>query len=167
MSYGWGGDISVGDDDEDDLMDILGAVELGDDYELGAKRKRKPKGTFTKIAPDRLDQLPLPITTNGLPTPIAAGATVQIRLTPQVPFKPKRISTPTAGLLITDVLVGNASQYVSSGAIPTECFSPVATYVQLKGDTAVPGVDIIVVVNNPTVAEVDFSGMIVGPVAQR
>jgi len=145
-------------------MDILGAV---DSYSLGATPK-KQKGTFVKVAPDRLDMLPLPIVTNGLPTAIAAGATVQIRLQPQVPFKPKRISTPgAAGLLITDVLVGNASQYVAAGAIPVECFSPTATYVQLKGDTAVPGVDIIVVVNNPTGGSLTFSGMIVGPVAQR
>lgn len=163
MSYGYGGQIMVGDDGDDgDLTDILGAVS----YELGAPRK--PKGQFTKIAPDRLDYLPLPIVTNGAATSIGAGLTVQIRLQPQVPFKPKRLSTPgAAGLFIADILVGNASQFVASGEIPVECFSPTATYVNLKGDTAVPGVDIIVVVRNPTAGALVFSGMILGPVAQR
>lgn len=161
MSYGWGGQISVGDEGED-LTDILGAV----DYELGAPKR--PKGTFSKIAPDRLDYLPLPIVTNGVATSIGAGATVQIRLQPQVPFKPKRLSTPgAAGLFIVDILVGNASQFVASGEIPVECFGPTATYVNLKGDTAVPGVDIIVTVRNPTAGALVFSGMILGPVAQR
>ena len=194
--YGYGAEIDeVGADETDGLDDILGAMddddyelgdyELGDEYELGAKRRvvrprrvvrraaparrrvpRPTRGVLRPIQPMRLHDLPLPI----LRTTIPAGETELVQLQPQLPFKPYRLSIPSVisgGLTIEDVKVGNASQFVAAGSIPVECFDTDATMVSLKGDTAVPGVDIIITVSNETDTDKVFAGMIIGDVAQR
>jgi len=45
-------------------------------------------------------------------------------------------------------------------------FAPDAVAVQLKGDTAVPGVSVQITVSNPTAGAIIFSGAIIGDVAQ-
>lgn len=180
--------------DEDDEYGVGDEYALGDDYalgdeqELGARRRRRrpsrsrsrpsrsrsayaarpttrpTRGVFRPVQPKRLSDLPLPIN----PEVVPAGGDRLFALQPQLPFKPYRLSIPSVisgGLFIEDVKVGNASQFVAAGAIPVECFDTDATNVSLKGDTAVPGVDIIITVSNPTGEDKFFTGMIVGDVA--
>ena len=116
------------------------------------------------MEPKRLSDLPLPIN----PEVVLSKDDRLFILQPQLPFKPYRLSIPSVisgGLFIEDVKVGNASQFVAAGAIPVECFDTDATMVSLKGDTAVPGVDIIITVSNPTDEDRTFTGMIIGDVA--
>lgn len=191
--YGYGPQIEeVGADKDDDLDDILGAMEivdedseLGEDVELGAGRvharrryprysrqvvRRRPqprpvRKVLRTVQPTRLHDLPLPIERTLIP----AGEHRVIQLQPQLPFKPYRLSIPSiisGQLLIDDVKVGNASQFVASGQIPVECFDTDATNIRLKGDTANPGVDIILIVSNMTTDDRWLVGMIVGDVAQ-
>lgn len=189
--YGYGAQIEEVGAEDDELDDILGAMEIvddaGDDAELGVRRARRayrarhsyPRGSLyppvrrgpirkviRNVMPSRLHDLPLPVT----PSLVPANGSMTIRLQPQLPFKPYRLSIPSsisAQLLITDVLVGNASQFVAAGEIPVECFDTDATMVRLKGDTAVPGVDILLMVANKTAEDRWLAGMIVGDVAQR
>jgi hypothetical protein len=99
-------------------------------------------------------------------TSVPAGGQVIITLTPQLPFKPIRLSTPAVGLYIQDIQVGTSSQFAGPGAIPTACFAPAAADSCLKGDTAVPGVVIQLTVTNPTIAAINMDGMLLGDVAQ-
>ena len=99
-------------------------------------------------------------------TSIAAGATAIISANPQLPFRVDRLVTPSTGLLIENLAVGTVSQFVAAGAVPTEVFAPDAFDVQLKGDTAVPGVSVQITVSNPTAGALTFSGAIIGTVAQ-
>ena len=141
----------------DDLEDILGAMD-DDEYELSGRAQKK----LRIRRPNRLANLPLPIDA----TVVAAGESATIRLRPQQIFKPYRISTTSTNFSITDVRVGNSSQFVSAGGIPSECFAPNATMVALKGETAVPGMEIIVIVENLDAANPQtFRGMIIGDVA--
>lgn len=156
----------------DDLGELEGEVGgygeeiVGGEWALGARRRgrRRPgRNAFVrKVRNKQLRRYPLGL---GV-TNILAGATVIVRVNPQLPFMIERITTPTLGLTIDNVQVGTVSQFVAAGAVPTETFAPNAVAVQLKGDTAVPGVDIAVTVTNPTAGAVNFSGAIIGLVAQ-
>lgn len=161
-------------DDDSDLEELEGDVgyyaELSGYGEniVGARRRgrgRRPRaGRQAFIEPVRNTELrryPLGL---GI-TNIGAAATVIIRANPQLPFKLERISTPTLAMTIDNIQVGTVSQFVAAGGVPTETFGPNAVAVQLKGDTAVPGVDIAVTVTNPGIAA-DFTGAIIGLVAQ-
>ena len=170
-------------DEEYDIDDILGAMGYDDSdldelegdvgYDMsphalsgyGAEIVGAAPGRQAAIKPvanKSLRRYPLGL---GI-TNIGAGATVIIRANPQLPFKIERITTPTVGMTIDNIQVGTVSQFVAAGAVPTEVFAANAVAVQLKGDTAVPGVDIAVTVTNPGAAAANFSGALIGLVAQ-
>ena len=159
--------------DDDDLAELEG--EVGD-YELsgygeeivGARRGRgrrmAPPGRrarIRRVANTSLRRYPLGLGITSVP----AAGTVIIRANPQLPFKLERVSTPTLAMTIDNVQVGTVSQFVAAGGVPTETFGPNAVGIQLKGDTAVPGVDVAVTVTNPGVLA-NFTGAIIGLVAQ-
>lgn len=123
--------------------DILGAVQ---------------RGQFKKTAPSRLQRLALGI---GV-TSVAATSSAVVTVTPQVPFKLERFVSQSTGLTINDVKVGTNSQFVGAGSIPVEIFARDAIGVGLKGDTAVPGVDIALYVSNPTGGALSLSGAYLG-----
>lgn len=99
-------------------------------------------------------------------TTIGIGATAIISANPQLPFQVQRLVTPSTGLLIDALAVGTVSQFVAAGSVPVEIFAPDAVDVDLKGDTAVPGVSIQITVSNPTAGALVFKGAIIGSVAQ-
>ena len=100
-------------------------------------------------------------------TSVAAAATLTISVNPQLPFKIERLLIPgSAGLLITDLKVGTVSQFVAPGSIPVEVFAADSIGVFLKGDTAVPGVNIDLTVNNPTGGAIVLSGAYIGVALQ-
>lgn len=159
--YGYGAEIEVGaDEDDDDLDDILSGM----DDEVGRRRRRRrPKGRLVPIKPSRLSNLPLGLGS----TTLTANQSTTVTLTPQLPFKPYRLVTTSTGVRIDDIKVGNASQFVASGSIPAEVFAPDAVGTRLKGDTAVPGVDIILSITDTSGAGNTFEGVLIGDVAQR
>jgi len=175
---GYGADI-VGDDWDDNLGDEYDA-DL--DQFLGAAPARRPrrpmKGAnlakvvaairaakapgIQRVQNRQLRRYPLGLGA----TSIGAGATAIISANPQLPFRVNRLITPSLGLLIDNLQVGTVSQFVAAGSVPTEVFAPNAFDVELKGDTAVPGVLVQITISNPTAGALVFSGAIIGTVAQ-
>lgn len=139
--------LSGSDDDSSELSgyggDILGAVR---------------KGRFQRTKPKRLQRLALGIGT----TSVAATSSSVVTVTPQVPFKLERFVSDVAALQVNDIKVGTVSQFVGAGSIPIEIFAHDAVGVGLKGDTAVPGVDIALYVSNAGGAPVTLSGAYLG-----
>ena len=121
---------------------------------LGAVRK----GKFQKTAPNRLQRLALGIGT----TSVGATSSAVVTVTPQVPFKLERFISQTLSLAVNDIKVGTVSQFVGAGSIPVEVFARDAIGVGLKGDTAVPGVDIALYVSNSTAGAISLSGAYLG-----
>lgn len=140
--------------DTEIVGDALDQILSGAEDEVGAARKAKIKQT----RPTTLKRLPLGIGS----TSIAAGNAAVITVTPQIPFKLERFISQSTGLLITDIKVGTNSQFVGSGSVPIEIFGRDAQGIDLKGDTAVPGVDIALMVSNPTAGALTCSGAYLG-----
>lgn len=123
--------------------DILGAVQ---------------RGKVQNRNPTRLQRLALGL---GI-TSLTAASSAVITVTPQVPFKLERLVSQSTGITINDVKVGTNSQFVGAGSIPVEIFARDAVGVGLKGDTAVPGVDIALYASNPTAGTLTLSGAYLG-----
>lgn len=152
------------DDDVDEILEALSGDDEDDmDAYLGAvPRPLRPKAVMRRVRPRSFRKYPLGL---GV-TNVGAGATAVITVNPQLPFKLIRLSTAAAGFLIENIQIGTVSQFVAAGAVPSEIFAPDATGVELKGDTAVPGVAIQITVTNNTAGALDFTGAFLGLVAQ-
>lgn len=143
-----------GDYDED-MDDLLGGY--GEEI-VGGRGKR-----LRRVRNQQLRRYPLGLGA----TSIAAAATAIITANPQLPFRVNRlVIAGGVGLLIDNLQVGTVSQFVAAGSMPVEVFAPDAVAVQLKGDTAVPGVNVQITVSNPTGGPIVFAGAIIGLVAQ-
>lgn len=159
MSQGYDliGDTEIVGDAVDELLRGAGDDNMisgyGDDI-VGATQRAR----VVQRKPNRLQRLPLGIGITAILTVSSAIVTV----TPQVPFKLERFISPSAGLTINDIKVGTNSQFVGAGSIPVEVFARDAIGVGLKGDTAVPGVDIALYASNPTGATVSLTGAYLG-----
>lgn len=116
------------------------------------------RATVRQTKATRLQRLALGI---GL-TSVAATSSSVITVTPQVPFKLERFISQVSGLSVNDIKVGIASQLVGAGSIPIEIFARDAVGVGLKGDTAVPGVDIALYLSNPSAGAIVASGAYLG-----
>lgn len=164
----------VGADEMDALLsglkDFVGAVE----HKRGRHRhQRYPQRQAYQQPPpsgkmvQRVDNHSLRRYPLGLgATVIGPGASAIISANPQLPFRVSRLVTPSVGLLIDNLAVGTVSQFVAAGSVPVEVFAPNAFDVELRGDTAVPGVSVQITISNPTLAPLTFSGAIIGTVAQ-
>lgn len=141
--------------DADLVGDALDQVLSGaDDGYVGAARRAQVRQT----SPTKLKRLPLGIGS----TSVAANNAAVITVTPQLPFKLERFMSQSTGLLITDIKVGTNSQLVGSGSIPIEIFARDTQGMELKGDTAVPGVDIALMVSNGTAGALTCAGAYIG-----
>lgn len=141
------GDYDVGDDIiGDDDLDAL----LGDDMEIGARRRRAParrqapqrqmqtrSGTVLRqTQPSKSREYVLGFDTVST---VAAASTANATAQPQVIFRPERLVVSgaiAASFLINDFKVGKNSQFAASGAVPADAFGPNAFGVRLKCDTA-------------------------------
>jgi hypothetical protein len=155
MPYDIIGDSNLIGDAVDELLKGAGDDMSGYGSEIiGAAQRAQVRNT----KPTRLQRLPLGI---GV-TSIAATSSAVITVTPQVPFKLERFISQSTGLTVNDVKVGTNSQFVGAGSIPVEIFARDAIGVGLKGDTAVPGVDIALYVSNPSGGALSCSGAYLG-----
>lgn len=148
MSYDIVGDTEIVGDAVDELLSGYGE-EI-----VGAPQRAK----VVQRGATRLQRLALGI---GVTT-VAANSSAVITVTPQVPFKLERFISQSVTLSIQDIKVGTNSQFVGAGSIPIEIFGRDAIGVGLKGDTAVPGVDIALYVSNGTAGALTASGAYLG-----
>lgn len=148
MSYDLVGDTEIVGDAVDELLSGYGE-EI-----VGAPQRAK----VVQRNASRLQRLALGI---GV-TSVAANSSAVITVTPQVPFKLERFISQSVTLSIQDIKVGTNSQFVGAGSIPIEIFGRDAIGVGLKGDTAVPGVDIALYVSNGTAGALTASGAYLG-----
>jgi hypothetical protein len=154
MAYDIIGDSNlIGDAVDELLKGADGMAGYGSEI-LGAVQR----GQVRQTAPTRLQRLVLGI---GV-TAVAATSSAVVTVTPQVPFKIERFVTQSTGLTINDVKVGTNSQFVGAGSIPVEIFARDAVGVGLRGDTAVPGVDIALYVSNASGGSLNLAGAYLG-----
>lgn len=177
MAYGDSVDVSGWDEIEGDVL--LGDVLLGDDDEaeiMGAIAKANPnlqkalaarraaKGTLVKqMQPRKGRRLPLGLDSGAVL--IAAGAQVNVIVTPQKPFRVESLivdPTSAPSFQVLNVAVGTDSQFVTAAPIIASVFVPNSMNVGLKGDTCQMGMSITVSVLNVSLAAARFWGALVG-----
>lgn len=155
----------VGDDVVDDIIEaISGSNEL-----VGARRKkrRRPRQRLSKAVMRKLKATQFRRYPLGLGvTNLLAGASAVLTVTPQLPYKLMRISTPSTNITIDNIQIGTVSQFVAAGGVPSECMAPNAINAELKGDTCVPGVQIQITVTDVSGAANTFRACLWGLVAQ-
>jgi hypothetical protein len=97
---------------------------------------------------------------------ILTGATREIQLNPQRPFRPEKFrasSTHTAPFfVITAYSIGQDNQFVGPGSIPVDLFSEVALYSQIEAYTANLGSLITLTVQNIDANTRDFRAAFFG-----
>lgn len=171
----------VAGDDVDDLLagyDIIGArrrapargVPMGRGRGVPVRRAvvaQSPvprHGTLLKDQePSKDGQLLLPMSSSGT---IAAATAATITARPQVKaFRPQRIvvgNSIAAFFTISDIKVGNKSQFVQAGTIPAEAFVQGAFGVAMRQDTVQTAQDYVFQVNNIDVAARSFLCVVFG-----
>ncbi len=101
---------------------------------------------------------------------VAKSGAQDVATRPQVIFRPSRLVIPAAvgaNFSITDLRIGQRSQFVSATQLPSAIFSEVAVGVALTLDTAAVGNDITLsVVNTDAAATHDFSAALIGTCSQ-
>lgn len=155
-SYDIVGDVDLVGDAVDELLrgpDDDGLSGYGEDI-VGAPQRARIRNR----KPQKLQRLVIGL---GV-TAVAAATSAVVTVTPQLPFKIERFISQSTGLNVLDIKVGTSSQFVGSGSIPIEVFARDAVGIGLKGDTAVPGVDIALGVSNPTAGSLNVAGAYVG-----
>ena len=157
MPYDIVGDSNLIGDAVDELLKGTDDIEGYGSEIIGAPQR----GQLRMTKPSRLQKLAMGI---GV-TSVAATSSAVVTVTPQVPFKLERFLSNTASLSVNDIKVGTNSQFVGAGSIPIEAFANNSVGVGLKGDTAVPGVDIALYVSNPTAGAISLSGAYFGVAA--
>lgn len=119
-------------------------------------------GQLRKVAPTKLREFSIGFNSTGN---VVAGTTADITGRPQVPFRGRRLVVPSniAGFFtIVDVKVGKNSQFVAAGAQHALVFSELGFGVDLHTDTAVPGIDLTLTVNNIGGADLPFRAVLIG-----
>lgn len=111
----------------------------------------------------------------GIPiTTIPAGATVAVDVALTRAFRPRRLvlSGFQAGAIsavaacdLLDLKIANISQKLNDSPIAAETFIVPATGIQLRGDTAQPGVGIQLFLRNNSGEEITIGGAFFGPAA--
>lgn len=104
-----------------------------------------------------------------LRTSVLAGATSNIPAAPQNLFRPERLVIPSDiafDFSVTDIKIGNQSQFVQNVAIPGAIFSEVAIDTAVYFDTAEVGNQVTVSVTNNTANPVVFSAAALGTIAK-
>lgn len=183
IETGYDEDELVGDEvDIDDVLDLISGYsddddeddeESGyDDDEVGRRRrkkkkKRRPRRRLSKALMRRLKARQFRRYPLGLGvTALAANATAVLTVTPQLPYKLMKLSTPSQNITVDNIQIGTVSQFVAAGGVPSECFIPNAVDSELKGDTCVPGVQIQITVTDVSGAANTFRACLWGLVAQ-
>ena len=157
---GYGGEVG--------LADIVGEAVKNAVKQAQAQARRPPRMAglvgAQRVVRDtasiaRRQMAPMPLTT------IPAGSTATVSFRPQRPIRAERLvldGATIAGVFVTDFLVGAEPQFVNSGAVPVSVFAPSGFNMELRGNTAQPGIDVTLTFNNTTGAAVTIGGMLLG-----
>lgn len=100
---------------------------------------------------------------------MAPGAVADITTRPQTLFRGTRLVIPSAiaaNVVIEDIKVGRNSQFAASGGQPGEAFKDTATGDNVSLDTARPGMDITLKVQNVGATALDFRATLFGDVVE-
>jgi hypothetical protein len=173
-----GDEFAVGDD-LDQLLALTGAVQgkrpnfaaLAARMQA-AKRQALAKNFHPNVVgvasrrADRRREFPLGFDSVSLVLP---GVVVSIPAQPQVIFRGERLVIPSniaASFLIVNIVVGKDSQQVAPSSIPAVAFSEVGVGVRLQLDTAQPGVQITLQVQNISLVPTRFMAALIGTVVE-
>lgn len=153
----------------DGTSEIIGAVKkaAGNAKKQAALRQlaMRSAGAVIKRGLDRRRRYPLGV----VPTTITSGDTETIPTTPQNLFRPERLVIPSDiafDVGVTDVKVGNQSQFVETSEVPGSLFSEVAINTGVTFDTAEIGNQISVQIRNKSLSDVEFTAGFVGTIAK-
>lgn len=105
-------------------------------------------------------------------TVVAAGGVATVTVQPQRLFATKRVSlsqndgagAAVVGALVTDIRVGQSSQFVAAGNIPVDSFRPDAVNAFVDLDDADIGNLVTIAFSNPTAADITVEGALFGVV---
>jgi hypothetical protein len=150
----------------DGTSEIIGAAAPKAQKKAALKQlAMRSAGAVIKRGLDRRRRYPLGV----VPTTITSGDTETIPTTPQNLFRPERLVIPSDiafDIGVTDVKVGNQSQFVETSEVPGSLFSEVAINTGVTFDTAEIGNQISVQIRNKSLADVEFTAGFVGTIAK-
>lgn len=150
----------------DGTSEIIGAQPSSAKKKAALKQlAMRSAGAVIKRGLDRRRRYPLGV----VPTTITSGDTETIPTTPQNLFRPERLVIPSDiafDIGVTDVKVGNQSQFVETSEVPGSLFSEVAINTGVTFDTAEIGNQISVQVRNKSLSDVEFTAGFVGTIAK-
>lgn len=173
----------AGDDDDfggigdEGLLDALSVSGMGTTELIGSEQKEGARKVIQAIKnrqgvavvqnrPNRKRRMPLGFA----PTTITAALTGSIPGAPQNIYRTERLMIPSDiafDLGVTDLKVGNQSQFVQTTEVPAALFSEVAINTAVEFDTAEVGNQISISVRNKdAVNDVVFTAAAVGTVAK-
>lgn len=146
--------------------EIIGAAKADPKRQAALRQlAMRSAGAVVKRGLDRRRRYPLGV----VPTSISSGDTATIPTTPQNLFRPERMAIPSDiafDIGVTDVKVGNQSQFVETSEVPGALFSEVAINTGVTFDTAEIGNQISVAVRNKSLSDVEFTAGFVGTIAK-
>lgn len=165
---------------EESLLDALSVSGAGTTDIIGAVRRARKQGAAQAVAAianrnagavvDRGVSKRRRMPIGFAPTNIAAASSGTVPGQPQNLFRTERLVIPSDiafDLGITDLKVGNQSQFAQSNEVPAVLFSEVAINTGVEFDTAEVGNQISIICRNKdTVNAVEFTAAAVGTVAK-
>lgn len=110
-------------------------------------------------------RFPSPVTA----TVVAGGASATIAATPQTLFRPERLVVPASlapSFVLTDLKVGNVSQFPNAGELPLEIFAQTGVDCTIELDTVNPALNLSVTVTNITGGSLTFRAGFIGTSVQ-
>ena len=176
-------DLLIGEDDDDDYEDEDIISGAGDTEIVGARARRRRKSRrsgrrteFRRIVRksaaavikrnlDKRRRYPLGVALTVLPP----SGSIIVPTNPQNLFRAERFVVPSDigfDTQVSDVKVGNQSQFTAGIEVPAAVFSEVAVDTGLSFDTAEVGNQITVAVRNTTAVQYDFKAAFIGTVAK-
>jgi hypothetical protein len=104
-----------------------------------------------------------------VPTDVLTGQTLSIPAAPQNLFRPERLVIPSDIAFdfgVTDIKVGNTSQFVQNTEVPAVLFSEVAINTNVYFDSANIGNQVSVQVRNKSAGTLNFTAGLIGAIAK-
>ena len=162
-----GADYISGDDDA--LMQALQVSGFGMPEIVGGSLAQKIRARGAKMVTQRKPTSDRRYPLGFVPTSVGAGATLNIPGAPQNLFRPERLVIPSDIAFdfgVTDIKVGNTSQFVQNVEVPAALFSEVAINTAVQFDTAAVGNQISISVRNKSAGAVEFTAGAIGTIAK-
>lgn len=148
------------------MTEIIGAAKAAGARQALSAIKAKKGMAVVENSPTRRRRMPLGF----VPTTVVASGSATIPGAPQNIYRTERLMIPSDiafDLGVTDMKVGNQSQFVQTTEVPAVLFSEVAINTGVEFDTAEVGNQISLAVRNKdTVNDVVFTAAAVGTVAK-